>query len=281
MRRAVLALCTLLIVSAPALAATAPGPACGGAGSMDDTEQLGHFDVIELRRYPVAPGQRPAFAKYYDDWFPAAFEQVGVLIFGEFFERGQYNFTWIRGFHTIQDHAIAQAQFYYGPIWREHKNLANSLLPGVDDNVLQLHALNSQTEVPVMPAVDPVKEPQGAQGIVVAEIYAVKKGDIQPFSERALKAFSRYEVPGVRAAGVLVTLDAPNNFPQLPVKTDGPYLVALHILRDESVRKDTFAPLLARTTQELTASGMLQRTPEVLVLDAEHNSRLRWLPACQ
>ncbi|HZT02925.1 MAG TPA: hypothetical protein VFA39_11730 [Steroidobacteraceae bacterium] len=280
MRRAVLALCTLLIVSAPVLAATVPGPECGGAGSMDDTEQLGHFDVIELRRYPIAPGQRPAFAKYYDDWFPAAFEQVGVLIFGEFFERGRYNFTWIRGFHTIQDHAIAQAQFYYGPIWREHKNLANSLLPGVDDNVLQLHALNSQTEVPAMPAVDPVKEPQGAQGIVVAEIYAVKKGDIQPFSERALKAFSRYEVPGVRAAGVLVTLDAPNNFPQLPVKTDGPYLVALHILRDESVRKDTFAPLLARTKQELTASGMLQRAPEVLVLDTEHNSRLRWLPAC-
>lgn len=281
MRRSLPALCALLIVSAPAFAAAPPGPECGGAGSMDDTEQLGHFDVIELRRYPIAPGQRPAFAKYYDDWFPAAFEQVGVLIFGEFFERGQYNFTWIRGFHTVQDHAIAQAQFYYGPIWREHKNLANSLLPGVDDNVLQLHALNSQTEVPAMPAVDPVKEPQGAQGIVVAEIYPVKKDDIQPFSERALKAFTRYAVPGVRAAGVLVTLDAPNNFPQLPVKTDGQYLVALHILRDESVLESTFEPLLARTKQELTASGMLRRAPEVLVLDTEHNSRLRWLAACK
>ena len=281
MRRSLPALCALLFVSAPAFAAAPPGPECGGAGSMDDTEQLGHFDVIELRRYPVAPGQRPLFAKYYDDWFPAAFEQVGVLIFGEFFERGQYNFTWIRGFHTIQDHAIAQAQFYYGPIWREHKNLANSLLPGVDDNVLQLHALNSQTEVPAMPAVDPVKEPKGAQGVVVAEIYPVKKDDIHAFSVRALKAFSRYDVSGVRAAGVLVTLDAPNNFPQLPVRTDGPYLVALHVLRDESVLKDAFGPLLARTKQELTRTGMLQRPPEVLVLDTEHNSRLRWLPGCK
>ena len=281
MRRAFLALSTLLIVSAQAFAAPPPAPECGGAGSRDDTEQLGHFDVIELRRYPIASGQRPTFAKYYDDWFPAAFEQLGVLVFGEFFERGQYNFTWIRGFHTIEDHAIAQAQFYYGPIWREHKSLANSLLPGVDDNVLQLHALNPQTEVPAMPAVDPVKEPRGAQGIVVAEIYAVRKGDIQPFSERALKEFSRYQVAGVRAAGVLVTLDAPNNFPQLPVKTDGPYLVALHILRDESVLEDTFDPLLARTKQELTASGMLQRAPEILVLHTEHNSRLRWLPACE
>jgi hypothetical protein len=281
MRRSLLTLCTLLIASAPAFAAAPPRPECGAAGSTDDTEQLGHFNVIELRRYPIASGQRQAFAKYYDQWFPAAFEQVGVLVFGEFFERGQYNFTWIRGFHTIEDHAIAQAQFYYGPVWREHRNLANALLPGVDDNVLQLHALSPQTEIPAMPVVDPVKEPKGAQGVVVAEIYAVKKEDMQSFSQRALQAFSRFNVSGVRPAGVLVTLDAPNNFPLLPVRTDGPYLVALHILRDESVLKDTFDPLLARTRQELTASGMLQRAPEVLVLDTEHNSRLRWLPGCR
>lgn len=281
MRPPFLALCSLLLASAPTFAAASPGPACGGAGSMDDTQQLGHYDVIELRRYSVAPGQRPAFAQYYDDWFPAAFEQVGVLVFGEFFERGQYNFTWIRGFHTIEDHAIAQAQFYYGPVWREHRNLANSLLPGVDDNVLQLRALNPQTEVPAMPAVDPVKEPRGARGIVVAEIYAVKKEDLAPFSRRALQAFSRYDAPGVRPAGVLVTLDAANNFPLLPVRTDGPYLVALHILRDETVLEHTFDPLLARTERELTATGMLQRAPEILVLDTEHKSRLRWLPGCR
>lgn len=281
MRRSSLTLCALLIASVPALAAAPPGPECGAAGSLDDTQQLGHFDVIELRRYPIAPGQRPAFAQYYDQWFPAAFEQVGVLVFGEFFERGQYNFTWIRGFHTIEDHAIAQAQFYYGAVWREHKNLANSLLPGVDDNVLQLHALSPQTEVPAMPAVDPVNEPKGAQGVVVAEIYAVKKEDLQPFSVHALQAFSRYNVSGVRPAGVLVTLDVPNNFPLLPIRTDGPYLVALHIVRDESVLENTFDPLLARTRQELTATGMLQRAPQVLVLDTEHNSRLRWLPGCR
>ncbi len=282
MHRFFLALCTLLIVSMPAFAAGLSSTACTGAGSMDDTAQLGHFDVIELRRYPIAPGKRPEFAKYYEAFFPEAFEQLGVLVFGEFFERGaQYNFTWMRGFHTIQDHAIAQARFYYGPVWREHKALANSLLPGVDDNVLELHALSPQTEVPALPAVDPVAEPRGAQGVVVAEIYAVKKDDMQPFSERALKAFSRYDVSGVRPAGVLVTLEGPNNFPLLPFRTDGPYLVALHILRDQSVLKETFDPLLARTKQELTASGMLRRAPEVLVLDPAKRSRLRWVPACK
>jgi hypothetical protein len=249
---------------------------------MDDAAQLGHFDVIELRRYPIAPGKRPEFVKYYEAWFPAAFQQLGILVFGEFAERGPQNrFTWIRGFHTIQDHAVANAQFYYGPVWREHKDLANSLLPGVDDNVLELHALNAQTEVPALPAVDPVSEPNGAQGVVVAEIYTVKKDDMRRFSELALKAFSRYDIPGVRPAGVLVTLDGPNNFPLLPFRTDGPYLVALHILRNESVLKEAFDPLLARTKQELAASGMLRRAPEVLVLDPAKRSRLRWLPDCK
>lgn len=282
MHRSLLALCALLLVSAPALAAGQAGPGCGGAGTMDDTAQLGHFNVIELRRYPITPGKRPEFAKYYEAWFPAAFEQVGVLVFGDFFERGtQNNFTWIRGFHSVQDHAIAQAQFYYGPVWEEHKALANSLLPGVDDNVLELHALNAQTEIPALPSVDPVAEPKGARGVIVAEIYAIKKDDTQAFSGRALKAFSRYEVPGVRAAGVLVTLEGPNNFPLLPFRTDGPYLVALHILRDESVLQKTFNPLLARTKQELIASGMLRGAPQVLVLDPAPGSRLRWLPGCR
>ena len=282
MRRLLLALCALLIVSASAFAADQSGPECTGAGTMDDTAQLGHFDVIELRRYPVTPGKRKEFAKYYEAWFPAAFQQLGILVFGEFFERGPQNrFTWIRGFHTIQDHAIANAQFYYGPVWREHKALANSLLPGVDDNVLELHALNAQTEVPALPAVDPVAEPKGAQGVIVVEIYAVRKTELQPFSARALPAFSRYDIPGVRPAGVLVTLEGPNNFPLLPFRTDGPYLVALHILRDQSVLEKTFDPLLARTNRDLMASGMLRHAPEVLVLDPAPRSRLRWLPQCK
>lgn len=282
MRRRLPALCALLIASATAFAATKPAPACvkdaaPGGGAVP----FGHFDVIELRRYPVAPGQRPTFVRYFESWFPEALEQLGSLVFGEFLERGsQNNFAWIRGFHTVADRAIVDAKFYYGPVWREHRTLANSLLPGVDDNVLELHALNAQTEVPALPAVNPVTEPKGAQGVVVAQIYAVRKSDLQSFAKRALQAFSRYDVPGVRPAGVLVTLEGPNNFPQLPFRTDGPYLVALHILRDESVLEKTFDPLLMRTKRELSATGMLRRRPEVLVLDAAARSRLRWLPGC-
>lgn len=276
MRPPFLALGTLLIIGMPAFAAAEPPAAC-----MRSVSQLGHYDVIELRRYQVAPGQRPTFAKYYEAWFPAAFEQLGSLIFGEFLERGpQNNFTWIRGFHTVEDRAIVDARFYYGPVWREHRDLVNPLLPGVDENVLELHALNARTEVPALPAVNPDSERHGAQGVVVAEIYAVKKEDMQPFSQRALQAFARYDVPGVAPAGVLVTLEGPNNFPQLPFRTDGPYLVALHILRDQSTLEHTFDPLAERTKRDLAATGMLRRAPEILVLDPAERSRLRWLPPC-
>lgn len=286
MRRSLLALlapCALLIASPPGSAAAGPASACwGGAASMADASLFGHFGVIELRRYPVTPGQRPTFAKYYESWFPEAFEQLGSVIFGDFFERGgQNNFTWIRGFHTVEDRGIVDAEFYNGPVWREHRDLANSLLPGVDDNVLELRPLNAQTELPALPAVNPITEPGGAKGVVVAEIYAVKQPELQAFSERALHAFSRYTVPGVRGAGVLVTLNGPNNFPLLPFRTDGPYLVALHILRDQTVLGATFDPLLTRTNRELTATGMLRRPPEVLVLDPAPRSRLRWLPQCK
>ena len=41
---------------------------------------------------------------------------------------------------------------------------------------------------------------------------------------------------GIREAAVLVTLDVTNNFPQLPVRSDGPYLVWLGIAPDDKAK---------------------------------------------
>lgn len=39
---------------------------------------------------------------------------------GSFFERKNQNgFTWIRGFHAIEAHAVANTAFYYGPVPRD------------------------------------------------------------------------------------------------------------------------------------------------------------------
>lgn len=269
-----LALCALLVITCPAaLAAQAPSTGCTAS-------QPSGYDVIELRRYPVAPGQRQHFVTYFDAWFPQAFEQLGAIVAGEFYERDSNTFTWIRGFHNPDDRAIVDASFYYGPVWREHKDVTNSLLPGVDDNVLELRPLSPQTSVPVMAAVDPVTEPEGARGIVVAQIYAVRKPDLDRFAALASSEFARYRVADVRPAGVLVSLDAPNNFPQLPIRTDGPYLVSLQLLKNELVLQHTFRPLMQKVDGALAATGMLRRKPESVILDPGKFSRLRWLPAC-
>ncbi|MGA9420856.1 MAG: hypothetical protein WBW61_00730, partial [Rhodanobacteraceae bacterium] len=198
------------------------------ADPLESVRHLGPFDVVELRRYETAPGERERFARYFDAWFPDAFEQLGCIVFGQFADRsGPTHFTWLRGFRDLNARPIVSAAFYYGPLWREHRVKVNALLPGASDNVLLLRPLTPDRGISVLPAVDPVDETRGAQGVVVAHIFPVKKGSEQEFAKAAEPTFAAYRAAGLHEAGVLVTLDVANNFPQLPIRDDGPCLVWL------------------------------------------------------
>ena len=244
----------------------------------ESVAHLSGYQVVELRRYDIAPGQRGRFVRYFDAYFPEAFEQLDCMVFGQFEDRAApTRFVWLRGYRDINARPIADAAFYYGPVWREHRAKVNALFPGASDNVLLLSPLTPQAEIPVLPAVDPVDEPQGASGVAVAQIFAVKKGDEDAFAQRAQAEFARYAGAKVHPAGVLVTLDVPNNFPQLPVRTDGPFLVWLGMVEDDAALKD-FEVVASRVEHSLEATGMLRGTPERLVLDPTPRSRLRWWP---
>lgn len=249
--------------------------------SMDTVKHLGDFQAIELRRYVTTEGERDHFAAYFDSFFPEAFEQLGAIAFGSFYERGTTtHFTWIRGFHTIYDRPIVNGAFYYGPLWREHKTAVNSILPD-SDNVMLLKPLSPERGVMVLPAVDPVTEGQGAQGVVVAVIFSVKKDQVEAFAQKAESTFAHYRAAGVREAGVLVSLDVPNNFPQLPIRSDGPFLVWLGILKDNQALQTRFDPLRESADKAFIATGMLRSDPEIVILDPTKRSRLRWFPAWQ
>jgi hypothetical protein len=239
--------------------------------ALQSVAHLGDFPVVELRRYTVAPGQRMRFAKWFDAYFPEAFEQLGAMVFGQFLERGDpEHFLWLRGYHDINARPIVNSAFYYGPLWKEHRAKVNAILPD-SDNVLLLQPLAGQG-IPVLPAVDPVDEPQGAGGIVVAQLLPVVAG-----RETEIAAdFARYRVDGARPAGVLATLDVPNNFPQLPVREDGPWLVWLGIVRDEGALRRLQAAMAA-VGRELADGGSLRGMPETIVMDPSARSRLRWL----
>lgn len=244
------------------------------------TEHVAHlqdFQVIEFRRYTITDNERERFARYFESYFPEAIQQLGGIAFGDFFEREHpTRFTWIRGFHDYDARALVNGALYDGPLWKEHRDRMNQLMLD-SDNVLLLRPLSPERGIPVLPAVDPVYEPEGAQGVVVAQIFAVKPSKLDAFTQQAGSVFERYQSGGAREAGVLVTLEVANNFPKLPFRTDGPFLVWLGVLKDDYTCKTQFQPLANRSAEWLSTSGLLRDATELVVMDPAHRSRLRWL----
>ncbi len=259
----------------PSLTALLPAGAAGPSPGRVD--HLGEYPVIELRRYACKESGRSEFAEYFEAYFPEAFQQLGSLILGDFLQRGSATgFVWIRGFHDMPSRASINGTFYGGPLWKEHSRRMNERL---DDhtNVLLLRPLEAGSGVSVLPAVDTVAE-TGARGIAVAQIFPVQAGKVEAFATEARRAFEGYRAAGAREVAVLVTLDVPNNFPSLPVRTDGPHLVWLGLVKDEPMLETRLQPAVDRLSKELAATGALRQAPELLVLDPGPRSRLRWMP---
>jgi NIPSNAP protein len=245
--------------------------------SLERVKHLGDLPVVELRRYTLVEGQQGPFARCFESYFPEAHEQLGALFFGQFFERGRpSSFTMLRGFRDMDARASVCGAFYYGPLWKEHAAAINDRLVAWD-NVLLLQPLRAERGVSVLPAVDPVEEPGGARGIVVAHVFAVGKEKVQAFARLAEPTFARFRTAGAREAGVLVTRDEPNNFPRLPVRTDGPFLVWLGIVADEK-GLEAVTRVAQSEESSFAASGLLRSAPEWVVLEPTPRSRLRWLP---
>lgn len=231
------------------------------------------FPVVEFRRYTIEAPQRAHFAQHFDAYFPEATQQLGAMILGQFVDRTDpLGFTWIRGFRTMDDRASVNNAIYNGPLWKEHSATMNR--PMLDyTNVLLLRSLHP---IPVLPAVDPASELGGSTGIVVTHIFAVQPDQLDGFASRATVAFASLRSAGVQDAGLLVTLDAPNNFPRLPYRADGPFIVHLSVLKDESAWQ-AFRSESDRVMEELNVGGGLRSKPERIVSDPTLRSRLRWL----
>ena len=92
----------------------------------------------------------------------------------------------------------------------------------------------------------------------MAQKFALKANEVEAFAKQAEATFDAYRAAGVREAGLLVTLDVPNNFPQLQVRTDGPYLVWLGIVKDNHTLENRLNPLAERSLQSLSATNSLR-----------------------
>jgi hypothetical protein len=176
----------------------------------------------------------------------------------------------------MEERGYVNNAFYDGPIWAEHSVTLNEFI--IDHtNVLLLTPLTPERALSVLPTVDPLKESEGAQGVVIAQIFPVKPGQVATFAEQAEAIFASYRNSGVREAGVLATLNEPNNFPRHPIRTDGPFLVWLGILRDNQMFQSSFKELVENSLPTLLATDLLRAAPELVVLNPTSRSRLRWL----
>ncbi|MGZ3181023.1 MAG: NIPSNAP family protein [Telluria sp.] len=233
------------------------------------------FGVIELRRYTIQPGRRADFARYFETYFPEAFQQLGAIAFGQFFERARPNcFAWLRGFRDMDARLAVNRQFYHGPVWAEHKPAVNSLIVDSDD-VLLLRPAFPGSGLTALRAVDAVNEGR-AHGVAVVQLFKVApEHTMDAFLRRAELAFACYRGRGVTEAGVLATLDEPNNFPQHPIRTDGPWVVWIGMLEDEKALQ-SLRPMLEANADALAEAGLLAEPAELAVFDPTPRSRLRW-----
>jgi NIPSNAP len=234
------------------------------------------YPVVEVRRYEIKPGERERFARCFEGYFAEAFQQMGMIAFGQFLERKHdTRFTWVRGFPSYDARADMNTEFYTGPLWKEHSAEMNARLVDVE-NVLLLRPAAPGRGLRVLPAVDAAQEGGGPAGVVVLQIFAVKAGSTEAAARLAEEGFAAYRAAGAREAGVLVTLDAPNNYPRLPIRTDGPHLVWVGVVKDDAAFQGRLAPLAERTARALGAQGLLREPPELVLCDPTRRSRLRW-----
>jgi NIPSNAP len=155
-------------------------------------------EVVELRQYTLHSGQRDVLAGIFLRHFVDSQEAVGMRILGVYYDLDREDrFVWMRSFPDMAARRAALTRFYFeSEAWRRYGPAANATMVDSSD-VLLLRPLTELT-VPKVPR-------------LVATI--------QP---------SETTMPCVEAALRLETNPAENDFPQLPVRTDGPWLVWLN-----------------------------------------------------
>jgi hypothetical protein len=154
-----------------------------------------HEAVLELRRYTLHPGRRDELIELFEREFVDTQEAVGAHLFGLFrVPASQDEFWWLRGFRSMTARKEALEAFYFGPAWKEHREAANETMIDSDDVLLLRPVLRGLAS-----------PPPGS------ELYL----SVGPPGSAPSSAFAVFE-----------TEPSPNNFPQLPVRDDGPFSVS-------------------------------------------------------
>ncbi|RYF42687.1 MAG: NIPSNAP family protein, partial [Comamonadaceae bacterium] len=175
---------------------------------------------IELRRYRLRPGRRAALAELFLRELVQPQEQAGMRVIGPYRDLdAPDDFVWLRGFAGLEQRAAALAGFYGGPVWGRHADAANATMLN-SDNVLLLR--------PAGGGAFDAETARAACGLLEVTTCSLPPGAEAGFHDFfAQQVRPALEDAGARVLQPLVTEQAPNGFPRLPVRAGETALVWL------------------------------------------------------
>ena len=193
-----------------------------------------HCHVVELRQYTLHPGQRDVLIGLFDREFVETQEAVGMRVLGQFRDVDAADrFVWLRGFADMPSRQRGLTEFYGGPGWAAHRDVANATMVDFDDVQLLRPAwpgaANAMTSG-VRAAREASRVPPG---LVDATIFPLRQAP-----DAGLLAFCRRTMTevlvhgGAAMLGWYITEPSANNFPRLPVREGEHVLVGLALFRD-------------------------------------------------
>jgi hypothetical protein len=183
--------------------------------------------VVELRRYALHPGRRETLVELFDREFIETQEAVGMAVLGQGRDLDDADgFVWLRGFPDRGARVGSLGCFYGGPVWQAHREAANATMIDSDD-VLLLR--------PAWPGAGLWHGPARRAAGAAAGVVRIMVWPLRQAADAALVAHARGTlVPalargGAREQGWYLDDPRPNDFPRLPVRSDGPLLVSVAV----------------------------------------------------
>ncbi|WP_042377367.1 NIPSNAP family protein [Streptacidiphilus melanogenes] len=154
------------------------------------------MSIVELRQYTLHPGARETLIELFEREFVTGQEAVGITLGGRFRDLDDPDrFVWLRAFPDMTHRRRSLEAFYTGPVWREHRDVANATMLDSDD-VLLLRGPNFTPE-------------PGAREVTVTVCHPSDPAAFDDYAARHLRPIHALHR----------TEHADNDYPLLPVRT--------------------------------------------------------------
>ena len=218
------------------------------ANQRDSSSPIG---VIELRNYVIKAGGRDQFIDYFEKNFIAPQESLHGYLLGQYrVKNSDNNFCWIRGFENMRTRSSFLPAFYFGPVWKQHKAVANSMLAN-NDNVYLLQPLVLKNDSLLTANTIQRADLFPGKGIAVVDFYIANTR-----LNELLRLFAREYLPLATASGVQhitlwTSVPEVNDFPKLPVFQDRNLLVTISFFDSERAYRKTIKKIASKTSPAL------------------------------